>query len=167
MKPLSIAVIGATGLVGDTVLRVLEQRRLPVDQLHLFASERSSGARIHALGRETVVSRLDAASAAQLRGIDLAFFAAGAQVSKEYAPRLAAQGAIVIDKSTAFRLDPDVPLVVPEVNAAIRGEAPGRESELRHDPARRRACSHPPSFRSQVGQRFNVSERVRRRQVSA
>jgi aspartate-semialdehyde dehydrogenase len=123
MKPLSVAVIGATGLVGTTLLRILEERELPVDRLSLFASERSSGARLRALGRETVVQRLEPSSVDRLGALDLAFFAAGARVSSEHAPRFAARGAVVIDKSAAFRLEPDVPLVVPEVNAgALNGK---------------------------------------------
>ncbi len=117
MKPLSVVIVGATGLVGTTLLRVLEERKLPVGELHLFASERSSGARVHAFGKEVAVSVLDDERLSKLADIDLAFFAAGARTSATFAPALAARGAIVIDKSSAFRLDSEVPLVVPEANA--------------------------------------------------
>lgn len=117
MKPLSVAIVGATGLVGTTLLRVLEERQLPVGELHLFASERSSGTRVRPFGKEITVRVLDDERLSKLADIDLAFFAAGARTSATFAPALAARGAIVIDKSSAFRLDSEVPLVVPEANA--------------------------------------------------
>jgi aspartate-semialdehyde dehydrogenase len=109
-----VAVLGATGAVGRTMLKVLEERRFPVDELVLLASERSAGIRLPALGREWEVRPV---SADAFTGCDVALFSAGASRSREWAPVAAAAGAIVIDNSSAWRMDPDVPLVVPEVNA--------------------------------------------------
>src|SRR5688572_9639306 len=108
-----IAVLGATGAVGRTMLKVLEQRRFPVDELVLLASERSAGMRLPALGREWDVR---AVSADAFKDCDVALFSAGASRSREWAPIAAEAGAVVIDNSSAWRMDPDVPLVVPEVN---------------------------------------------------
>lgn len=116
MKPLNVAVIGATGLVGKTLLRIFAERRLPIADLRLFAGRRSSSTRVFALGREIEIQALDASRAKNFEAVDVAFFAADAETSRALAPKLAAQGILVIDKSSAFRLDPSVPLVVPEVN---------------------------------------------------
>ncbi len=112
---LSIAVVGATGLVGRTMLQVLEERNFKHDRLSLFASARSAGQTIHAFGREHVVQELKADSFA---GIDIALFSAGGISSLAFAPLAAAAGCVVIDNSSAWRMHPEVPLVVPEVNAA-------------------------------------------------
>jgi aspartate-semialdehyde dehydrogenase len=109
----AVAVVGATGLVGRTMLRVLEERKFPVGSLRLLASPRSAGKTISFNGQQHPVVAL---SKDQFRGIDVALFSAGASVSKEFAPVAAAAGALVIDNSSAFRMDPAVPLVVPEVN---------------------------------------------------
>ncbi len=109
----TVAIAGATGVVGGTVRRILEERDFPVAELRALASERSAGRRLPFKGGEVEVRRLDASAFA---GVDLAFFAAGGDVSREYVRVAADAGAIVIDKSSAFRGDPDVPLVVPEVN---------------------------------------------------
>jgi aspartate-semialdehyde dehydrogenase len=111
----NVAIVGATGLVGRLIRQVLAERRFPVGQLRLLASSRSAGQRIDWGGEELVVEDL---ATADLSGIDLALFAAGAAASREHAPRFAAAGATVVDNSSAWRRDPDVPLVVPEVNAA-------------------------------------------------
>ena len=111
---MNIGVFGATGQVGGVMLTLLEQRAFPVDDLRLFASKRSAGRTIAWSGRDIVVE--DAATA-DFAGLDIALFSAGGATSKELAPKVAAAGAIVIDNSSAWRLDPDVPLVVPEVNA--------------------------------------------------
>ena len=108
-----IAVLGATGAVGRTMLRVLEERRFPADELVLLASERSAGERLSCLGREWTVQAVNAES---FEGCDVALFSAGASRSREWAPVAAKAGALVIDNSSAWRMDPDVPLVVPEVN---------------------------------------------------
>jgi aspartate-semialdehyde dehydrogenase len=110
----TVAIAGATGVVGGTVRRILEERGFPVGELRLLASERSVGRTLPFRGEEVSVRKLDGDAFA---GVDLAFFAAGGAVSAEFARPAAAAGAIVIDKSSNFRMDPDVPLVVPEVNA--------------------------------------------------
>ncbi|HEV2037991.1 MAG TPA: aspartate-semialdehyde dehydrogenase, partial [Candidatus Eremiobacteraceae bacterium] len=118
-----VAIIGATGLVGETMLRILDERRFPLTDLALFATARSAGTQVEALSRSTYVQLIDAEHAPDFSSFDLVFFAAGADVSRTFAKRAAAAGAIVVDKSSAFRLDPDVPLVVPEVNShALRGQ---------------------------------------------
>jgi len=109
-----VAVVGATGEVGRTFLKVLEERNFPVDELILFASSRSAGKVLTFKGREYTVKDLSKESS--FKGIDLALFSAGGSVSKEWAPKFAKDGAVVIDNSSAWRMDPEVPLVVPEVN---------------------------------------------------
>ncbi|RME11026.1 MAG: aspartate-semialdehyde dehydrogenase, partial [Aquificota bacterium] len=109
-----VAVVGATGEVGRAFLRVLEERDFPVDELLLFASERSEGLELSFRGEKLKVQALNKRS--DFRGIDIALFSAGSSISREYAPRFASDGAVVIDNSSAWRLEPDVPLVVPEVN---------------------------------------------------
>jgi aspartate-semialdehyde dehydrogenase len=122
MKPmLRVAVVGATGQVGTVMLDILDQRGFPLDDLRLFASSRSVGRRISYRGREVVVE--DAATA-DVEGLDLALFSIGAAASAGLAPRLVAGGAAVIDNSSAWRMDPEVPLVVPEVNAASLASIP-------------------------------------------
>lgn len=113
MKTFTVAVVGATGAVGQTMLSILQERRFPVGTLHLLASERSAGEQIEYDGRKTTVQDL---SGFDPSGVDFALFSAGGSISKEYAPKFAAAGAIVIDNSSAFRMDADVPLVVSEVN---------------------------------------------------
>lgn len=109
----SVAVVGATGAAGQTTLRILEERKFPVRELRAFASERSVGKTVTFRGEEVRVQRIEAAA---FKGIDIAFCSAGSAQSKEYAPMIVRAGATVIDKSNAFRMDPDVPLVVPEIN---------------------------------------------------
>lgn len=116
-----IAVVGATGQVGTEVLRILAERNFPIDALRLFASSRSAGSKIVFHGKDYVVEDVEGAD---LNGIDIAIFSAGALTSKTYAPRFAAAGAIVIDNSSAWRLDPEVPLVVSEVNPQEVKNAP-------------------------------------------
>ena len=110
-----IAVVGATGAVGQTTLKILEQRKFPVRELRAYASERSAGKSVRFAGESITVRRLDADS---FKGIDIALFSAGAPQSREFAPLAVKAGAMVVDKSSAFRMDSDVPLVVPEINAA-------------------------------------------------
>ena len=109
----SVGVIGATGQVGTKMLDILTERSFPIDTLRLFASARSAGRTIEWGGREIVVE--DAATA-DYSGLDIALFSAGGGTSKDLAPRVAAAGAVVIDNSSAWRMDPDVPLVVAGVN---------------------------------------------------
>jgi len=108
-----VAVAGATGAVGEVMLQVLEQRKFPVRRLVPLASERSVGKSLPFRGESVRVEQLTAAAFA---GVDIALFSAGAGRSKEFAPAAAAAGAVVIDNSSAFRMDTDVPLVVPEIN---------------------------------------------------
>jgi aspartate-semialdehyde dehydrogenase len=109
----NVAVVGATGAVGETMLKVLAERKFPIGKLHVLASERSAGEKIEFEGQTLVVQDLATFDPA---GVDIALFSAGGSVSKEYAPRFAAAGAVVIDNSSAFRYQDDVPLVVSEVN---------------------------------------------------
>ncbi|RMG67648.1 MAG: aspartate-semialdehyde dehydrogenase [Calditrichaeota bacterium] len=109
-----VAVVGCTGLVGETMLRVLEERRFPVEELVPVASHRSAGRQVTFAGRSWPVQPL---SESVFAGVQLALFSAGAAVSREFAPLAVRQGAFVVDNSSAWRMEPDVPLVVPEVNA--------------------------------------------------
>ncbi len=106
--------MGATGQVGGVMLRVLAERRFPVDELRLFASARSAGRVIDWEGTDVTV---EDAAVADFAGLDIVLFAAGASTSRALAPQVAAAGATVVDNSSAWRMDPDVPLVVSEVNA--------------------------------------------------
>jgi len=108
-----VAVVGATGAVGQQMVACLEERRFPVSQLFPLASERSLGKKITFLGKEIQVEVLDKNS---FKDIDIALFSAGGSISKEYGPIAAAAGAVVVDNSSAWRMDPEIPLVVPEVN---------------------------------------------------
>jgi aspartate-semialdehyde dehydrogenase len=110
-----VAVVGATGAVGREMLRILEERSFPIDELALLSSSRSEGKHVAFAGEELVVGALRSDS---LRGFDLALFSAGSVVSREVAPEAAETGVVCIDNSSAFRMDPDVPLVIPELNAA-------------------------------------------------
>ncbi|HUJ11032.1 MAG TPA: aspartate-semialdehyde dehydrogenase [Verrucomicrobiae bacterium] len=109
----NMAVVGATGAVGVEMIETLEKRSFPVKSLRLFASERSVGKKLKFKGSDIKVELLQPEV---FQGIDFALFSAGASRSKEFAPGAAKQGAVVIDNSSAFRMDPEVPLVVPEVN---------------------------------------------------
>ena len=123
MKQFKVAVVGATGAVGETMLSVLAERKFPVSELVALASERSAGGEV-AFGDDEVLVR-DLATF-DPAGVDIALFSAGGDVSKQYAPKFAAAGAVVIDNSSAFRRDDDVPLVVAEVNPqALRNRPRG------------------------------------------
>ena len=111
----TVAIVGATGAVGVELLRCLEQRVFPLGKLKLLASARSAGKTMQFQGEDLVVETLTEAS---FDGVDIALFSAGSGISKQYAPAAVRAGAIVVDNSSAFRMRPDVPLVVPEVNAA-------------------------------------------------
>ena len=114
MNGLRIAVVGATGAVGGVLLRVIEERGLPVSEIRLCASERSWGRRLAFQGRNVAVEPVTPELLSQ---VDIVFIAAGSGISRQVAPMAVDQGAFVIDKSSAFRMDPHVPLVVPELNA--------------------------------------------------
>lgn len=109
-----IAIAGASGAVGVEMLRCLERRNFPADKVTLLASARSAGKKLTFRGEELTIQELKADSFA---GVDIALFSAGGGVSKEFAPHAVKAGAVVVDNSSAFRMDPDVPLVVPEINA--------------------------------------------------
>jgi aspartate-semialdehyde dehydrogenase len=111
---MKIGIVGATGQVGGVMRAVLAERQFPVDELRLFASSRSAGRRLK--WGETEIEVEDAATA-EFTGLDIALFSAGASTSRQLAPQVADAGAVVIDNSSAWRMDPEVPLVVPEVNA--------------------------------------------------
>jgi aspartate-semialdehyde dehydrogenase len=108
-----VAVVGATGAVGQQMVACLEERRFPVAQLFPLASERSLGKKVTFLGKEIQVEVLAKDS---FKDVDIALFSAGGSISKEYGPIAAAQGAVVVDNSSVWRMDPEIPLVVPEVN---------------------------------------------------
>src|SRR5216683_701786 len=108
-----VAVVGATGAVGQTTLKILEQRNFPVRELRAYASERSARAR---RWRSPASRSPCRSSTPTLKGIDIALFSADSEQSREFAPIAVKAGAIVIDKSNAWRMDPNVPLVVPEIN---------------------------------------------------
>lgn len=114
MKKINLAIIGATGMVGRTFLKVLEERNFPIDNLHLFASSKSKGEKIVFNEKTYVVEELGENSFE--RNIDIALFSAGGEVSKKFAPIAKKHGVIVVDNSSAWRMDNNVPLVVPEVN---------------------------------------------------
>ncbi|TMA26817.1 MAG: aspartate-semialdehyde dehydrogenase [Deltaproteobacteria bacterium] len=123
MRKYKVAIAGATGVVGREMIKVLEEREFPVSELLPLASERSEGQKLEFQGREVVVRRLKPDSFA---GVDIALFSPGASVSREFAPHAARAGAVVIDNSSAFRMEQDVPLVVPEVNAHAVAQALNR-----------------------------------------
>jgi len=108
-----VAVVGATGAVGNEMVAILEERNFPIERLRLFASERSEGKTIDFRGDAVSVEIL---SEKVFKGIDIALFSAGAERSKHYAPIAVKEGCVVVDNSSAWRMDPEVPLVVPEVN---------------------------------------------------
>jgi aspartate-semialdehyde dehydrogenase len=115
----TVAVVGATGAAGATTLRILEERKFPVRALRVYASERSVGKTVEFAGERL---RVEKVSPEAFRGVEVAFFSAGSAQSREYAPLAVKAGAVVVDKSSAFRMDPAVPLVVPEINAhAVEG----------------------------------------------
>ncbi|MBF0340722.1 MAG: aspartate-semialdehyde dehydrogenase [Magnetococcales bacterium] len=119
MDVFNVAIAGATGNVGREILAILEERNFPVGELHLLASERTAGSRMEFRGREIVVKNL---AEFDFTGVHVGLFSPGGSVSAIHAPRAAAAGCVVVDNTSHFRMDPDVPLVVPEVNPeAIAG----------------------------------------------
>ena len=109
----SVAVVGATGAAGQTTLRILEERKFPVREMRCFASERSVGKTATFKGEAIRIGKVEPGA---FKGVDIAFMSAGSAQSKEYAPIIRKDGAVIVDKSNAFRMDPTVPLVVPEIN---------------------------------------------------
>ncbi|MGA6828185.1 aspartate-semialdehyde dehydrogenase [Nitrospira sp. NS4] len=118
----TVAILGATGAVGKETLEILEERKFPLASLRLFASKRSAGEVMTCQGKEWTVEELLPSSS--FAGVDFAFISATDAISKEYGPRLGAAGVVVIDDSAVFRMDAEVPLVVPEVNAAALRSLP-------------------------------------------
>lgn len=114
MKKVKLAVVGATGMVGRTFIKVLEERNLPIEDIYFFSSSRSAGSTITFNGKDYTVEELTETSFD--RGIDIALFSAGGSTSEKFAPIAASKGCIVVDNSSQWRMDPTVPLVVPEVN---------------------------------------------------
>ena len=115
MRKINLAVVGATGMVGNKFLEVLAERKLPVENYYLFASAKSAGKVIDFMGKPHTVIELTEENVKKIKA-DIALFSAGGSVSKTFAPIFAAQGTIVVDNSSQWRMDKDVPLVVPEVN---------------------------------------------------
>ncbi len=113
MRQVNVAVVGATGAVGEAMIEILEERNFPVKELHLLASERSEGKVIRFGGRSIRVKRLDQFD---FTGVDIGLFSAGASISADFAPKAAQAGCVVIDNTSQFRYDDAIPLVVPEVN---------------------------------------------------
>ncbi len=121
---MNVAIVGASGAVGREFLRVLDEQNFPIDNLSLFGSERSAGTSVRFRGADHVIKLLQHND--DFRDIDIAFVSAGAGVSREYADTITRHGALMIDNSSAFRMDDDVPLVVPEVNGDDAFNAPRR-----------------------------------------
>lgn len=113
---MNVAIVGASGAVGHEFLRVLDEQNFPIDNLRLFGSKRSAGSKMRFRGKEYTIEELTPES--DFSGVDIAFTSAGAGTSKEYADVITRHGTLMIDNSSAFRMDADVPLVVPEVNGA-------------------------------------------------
>ena len=117
MKKFNVAVVGATGMVGNKFLEVLTERKLPVENYYLFASKKSAGKEIDFMEKKHTVIELNDANIEKLKGkLDFALFSAGGSVSAEFAPKFVKIGAVVVDNSSQWRMDDNVPLVVPEVN---------------------------------------------------
>jgi aspartate-semialdehyde dehydrogenase len=115
MRRINVAIVGATGMVGRTFLKILEERDFPIDNLYLFSSKKSAGSIVNFKGENYVVEELSETSFD--RDIQIALFSAGGDISTKFAPIASSKGVIVVDNSSAWRMDPNVPLVVPEVNA--------------------------------------------------
>ncbi len=123
MKKYNVAVVGATGLVGQTFLKVLKERNFPIENLYLYASARSAGKNVEFDGKEYTIIELNEENIRE--DIDIALFSAGGGISKEYAPKFKEKGAIVVDNSSAWRMEKDIPLVVPEANPEVLGNHGG------------------------------------------
>ena len=134
MKKYNVAVVGATGLVGQTFLRVLKEREFPIENLYLYASARSAGKSVQFDGKEHIIIELKDEN---IRGdLDIALFSAGGGVSLEFAPKFKAKGITVVDNSSAWRMNKDIPLVVPEANPEALENHSGiyRSQNPRHTP---------------------------------
>lgn len=123
MNDVNVAIAGATGAVGEALIEILEERKFPVGNLYLLASERSEGKRLQFRGKSLTVERLDQFDFSK---VSIGLFSAGGSLSAEFAPKAAAAGCVVIDNTSQFRYERDVPLIVPEVNAHCLGEHKNR-----------------------------------------
>ena len=126
---MNVAIVGASGAVGQEFLRVLDQQNFPITTLRLFGSKRSAGRKYSYRGKEIMVEELTH-DPELFRGVDIAFTSAGAGTSREFADDITRHGAIMIDNSSAFRMDADVPLVVPEVNGQDAFDTPATLSPI-------------------------------------
>ena len=115
MKKVNVALVGATGMVGRTFIKVLEERNFPIDNIYLFSSAKSAGKTVNVFGKDVVVEELNENSFDN-KNIQIALFSAGGSISAKYAPIAASKGVVVVDNSSYWRMNPEVPLVVPEVN---------------------------------------------------
>jgi len=131
---MNIAIVGTSGAVGQELLRILEERNFPLDELHLFGSSRSAGSTYIFKGKSITVKELQHND--DFKDIDIAFVSAGGGTSLEYAKTITKHGAIMIDNSSAFRMEDDVPLVVPEVNAEDALNTPRASSPIPTAPRR-------------------------------
>ena len=115
MKKVNVALVGATGMVGRTFIKVLEERNFPIDNIYLFSSAKSAGKTVNVFGKDVVVEELNENSFDN-KNIQIALFSAGGSISAKYAPIAVSKGVVVVDNSSYWRMNPEVPLVVPEVN---------------------------------------------------
>ena len=115
MKKVNVALVGATGMVGRTFIKVLEEKNFPIDNIYLFSSDKSAGKTVNIFGKDIVVEELNENSFDN-KNIQIALFSAGGSISAKYAPIAASKGIVVVDNSSYWRMNPEVPLVVPEVN---------------------------------------------------
>lgn len=161
MKQYKVAILGASGAVGKEMMKILEERSFPVSELHLLASARSAGKVVQWRGQDVVIEE---ARDEAFEGIDIVLGAAENDIAERFAPAIVKSGAVFVDNSSAFRLDPDVPLVVPEVNPEGRKEAPRhhRKPQLLHHDHRHRRERAAEHFAHQGHGRLHVSGRVRR-----
>ena len=113
MKQYKLGILGATGAVGREMMKILAERKFPISELHLFASKRSAGKVVEWEGRPV---RIEEAAPGAFDGLDIVLGAAESDIAKQFAPHIVKGGAVFVDNSSAFRLDPDVPLIVPEIN---------------------------------------------------
>lgn len=154
---MNVAIVGASGAVGQEFLRVLAERNFPIDELLLFGSSRSAGTSYNFRGKDIVVKELQHND--DFKGVDIAFTSAGAGTSKEFEKTITKFGAVMIDNSSAFRMDDDVPLVVPEVNgldAKVRPPGSDCQSQLYNDTDGGSIAGHRKSFAYQVGTCCNL-----------
>src|SRR3970282_140198 len=150
-----VAVVGATGAAGSTTIKILEERKCPVSELRCYASERSAGKTVAFRGDSVRVEKVGPDA---FKGVEIAFFSAGSAQSKEYAPLAVRAGAVVVDKSSAFRMDPAVPLVVPEINPhAVRGH---------HGIVASPNCVVAPSYQAVSGAGVNGVEDLRQQTMA-